>query len=119
MNKSPGSSEGSFGFVSAVIANMTIVAERNSLPMGFLVSDYNRITEELSFATDDRFDKLWKRRGEIESEIINIKKIELQDSAVVRNEKEELLELVSIKITNPRSERSFMYRHHSQVSIDP
>ena len=119
MNESSGSSEGRFGSVSAVIANMTIVAERNSSPMGFLVSEYNLMVEEMNFASADVFDSLWKRRGEIESEIIRVKKIELQDSAVVRSERDEFLELVSIKITNPRSERSFMYRHHSQVSIDP
>ncbi len=119
MNESSGSSEGRFGSVSAVIANMTVVAERNSRPMGFLVSEYNLMAEELNFASADVFDSLWKRRGEIESEIIRVKKIELQDSAVVRSERDEFLELVSIKITNPRSERSFMYRHHSQVSIDP
>ena len=102
--------------VSIFVAGWPIVAEKNSAPMGILIGEHIRLTQEMKFTEDAVFDALLTRLDKIESDILYLKKDEMKFSAVIHNDRDNN-EIVSHKVTNPRWESSFMYKHRSQ-SID-
>ena len=106
---------GSNDTVSVMLGAWVIVAERNSIPLGVYIAEYNELTQVI-LSTGQFYNGVAERRRQLELDIIQCKEQELKQSVITLCDIE-YPEIVSHKVTNPRLENSFMYKHHS-LAID-